>query len=203
MKNMNFSIEEAFNLYHNSNYFVEDNSNIYLKLIMYSLIIIIVLFFLLKRYSDKKNKKYVEIIGAVLAIIMLANMFVFMPLQIGIKFDNLHNKIIQTKPAFEQIYLRYNHNQLSEINQKIFQNALGKTHELFIEKQKRQINNNATNNYKELQTCYSWNYNNVRETYCLSNENSETNKEDRDYFEKFLIVRYIYQEKNSPRLNEW
>lgn len=161
------------------------------------------MFFLLKRYSDKKNKKYVEIIGAVLAIIMLTNMFVFMPLQVGIKLDNLYNKIIQATPAFEQIYLRYNHNQLSEINQKIFQNALGKTDELFIEKQKRQINNNATNNDKELQTCYSWNYNNVRETYCLSNENSEANKEDRDYFEKFLIVRYIYQEKNSPRLNEW
>ena len=117
---MNFSIEEAFNLYHNSNYFVEDNSNIYLKITMYSLIIIIILFFLLKRYSDKKNKKYVEIIGAVLAIIMLTNMFVFMPLQVGIKLDNLYNKIIQATPAFEQIYLRYNHNQLSEINQKIF-----------------------------------------------------------------------------------
>lgn len=108
---------------------------------------------------------------------------------------NVRNDMKNKRSAFNQFYLRYHQNELSAENQQLLKEASKQFYELNIEE--KEIKN-------EHKTCYSWNLNKEMPTemHCLSNKNSDANKETRDEFEKFIIVRYLFNEKYRPKWNE-
>lgn len=116
-----------------------------------------------------------------------------MPFMMSEQMTNVLNDMKNKRSAFNQFYLRYHQNELSVENQQLLKEASKQFYELNIEE--KEIKN-------ENKTCYSWNLNKSITMYCLSNKNSETNKETRDEFEKFIIMRYLFNEKHHPRRNE-
>lgn len=189
------TLNEAFDLYNSSNYF--QKSNIFL---ISSLIIGIIELIGIKILiiSDKKKEKEGkqnsfrfrdEIILLILVLIML----ILTTCIIGEQITNVLNSIKNNTEAFNQFYLRYHQNELSVENQQLLKEASKQFYELNIEE--KEIKN-------ENKTCYSWNLNKSITMHCLSNKNSEANKETKDEFEKFIIMRYLFNEKHHPKWNE-
>lgn len=191
------TLTEAFNLYNNSNYFQKNN----VVLIVTIILILITLFFsiilLILTYNKKEKKQNSSTSSneAILIILILSLILVSAHLVMIESITNLSNKIKNNTEAFNQFYLRYHQNELSAENQQLLKEAQKQFYELNIEEKE------IKNDHK---TCYSWNLNKAMptETYCLSNKNSEANKETKDEFEKFIIMRYLFNEKHHPKWNE-
>ena len=190
------TLTEAFNLYNNSNYFSKSN----VALIVTTILVLIILFLsiILLTSNKKKEKEQNSLIfrnKTILITLIFLLMFVSTPFIISEQMTNVLNDMKNKRSAFNQFYLRYHQNELSAERQQLLKEASKQFYELNIEE--KEIKN-------ENKTCYSWNLNKEipTETHCLSNKNSETNKETRDEFEKFIIMRYLFNEKHHPKWNE-
>ena len=190
------TLTEAFNLYNNSNYFSKSN----VALIVTTILVLIILFLsiILLTSNKKKEKEQNSLIflnKTILITLIFLLMFVSTPFMISEQMTNVLNDMKNKRSAFNQFYLRYHQNELSAESQQLLKEANKQFYELNIEE--KEIKN-------ENKTCYSWNLNKAMpaETHCLSNKNSETNKETRDEFEKFIIMRYLFNEKHHPKWNE-
>lgn len=189
------TLNEAFDLYNSSNYF--QKSNIFL---ISSLIIGIIELIGIKILiiSDKKKEKEgkqnsFRFRDEIILLILVLTMLILTTCIIGEQITNVLNNIKNNTEAFNQFYLRYHQNELSVKNQQLLKEASKQFYELNIEE--KEIKN-------ENKTCYSWNLNKSITMYCLSNKNSEANKETKDEFEKFIIMRYLFNEKHHPKWNE-
>ena len=190
------TLTEAFNLYNNSNYFSKSN----IALIVTTILVLIILFLsiILLTSNKKKEKEQNSLIfrnKTILITLIFLLMFVLTPFMISEQMTNVLNDMKNKRSAFNQFYLRYHQNELSAERQQLLKEASKQFYELNIEE--KEIKN-------ENKTCYSWNLNKAipTETHCLSNKNSETNKETRDEFEKFIIMRYLFNEKHHLKWNE-
>ena len=190
------TLTEAFNLYNNSNYFSKSN----IALIVTTILVLIILFLsIISLTSNKKKEKEQNSLifrnKTILITLIFLLMFVSTPFMISEQMTNVLNDMKNKRSAFNQFYLRYHQNELSAERQQLLKEASKQFYELNIEE--KEIKN-------ENKTCYSWNLNKAipTETHCLSNKNSETNKETRDEFEKFIIMRYLFNEKHHPKWNE-
>ena len=189
------TLNEAFDLYNSSNYF--QKSNIFL---ISSLIIGIIELIGIKILiiSDKKKEKEgkqnsFRFRDEIILLILVLTMLILTTCIIGEQITNVLNSIKNNTEAFNQFYLRYHQNELSVENQQLLKEASKQFYELNIEE--KEIKN-------ENKTCYSWNLNKSITMYCLSNKNSEANKETKDEFEKFIIMRYLFNEKHNHKWNE-
>ena len=190
------TLTEAFNLYNNSNYFSKSN----VALIVTTILVLIILFLsiILLTSKKKKEKEQNSLIfrnKTILITLIFLLMFVSTPFMISEQMTNVLNDMKNKRSAFNQFYLRYHQNELSAERQQLLKEASKQFYELNIEE--KEIKN-------ENKTCYSWNLNKEipPETHCFSHKNSETNKETRDEFEKFIIMRYLFNEKHHPKWNE-
>ena len=190
------TLTEAFNLYNNSNYFSKSN----VALIVTTILVLIILFLsiILLTSNKKKEKEQNSLIfrnKTILITLIFLLMFVSTPFMISEQMTNVLNDMKNKRSAFNQFYLRYHQNELSAERKQLLKEASKQFYELNIEE--KEIKN-------ENKTYYSWNLNKEipTETHCLSNKNSETNKETRDEFEKFIIMRYLFNEKHYPKWNE-
>ena len=192
------TLTEAFNLYNNSNYFSKSN----VALIVTTILVLIILFLSITFITSNKKKgkegKQNSLIfrnEIILTTLIFLLVFVSMPFMMSEQMTNVLNNMKNKRSAFNQFYLRYHQNELSAESQQLLKEASKQFYELNIEE--KEIKN-------ENKTCYSWNLNKAMptETHCLSNKNSETNKETKDEFEKFIIMRYLFNEKHHPKWNE-
>lgn len=185
------TLNEAFDLYNSSNYF--QKSNIFLISSLIIGIIELIGIKILIIYDKKKEKEGKQnsfrFRDEIILLILVLTMLILTTCIIGEQITNVLNSIKNNTEAFNQFYLRYHQNELSVENQQLLKEASKQFYELNIEE--KEIKN-------ENKTCYSWNLNKSITMYCLSNKNSEANKETKDEFEKFIIMRYLFNEKHNP-----
>lgn len=192
------TLTEAFNLYNNSNYFSKSNVALIVTIILALIILFLSITFITSNKKKEKEGKQNSLIfrnEIILTTLIFLLVFVSMPFMISEQMTNVLNDMKNKRSAFNQFYLRYHQSELSAERQQLLKEASKQFYELNIEE--KEIKN-------ENKTCYSWNLNKEipTETHCLSNKNSETNKETRDEFEKFIIMRYLFNEKHHPKWNE-
>lgn len=192
------TLTEAFNLYNNSNYFSKSNIALIVTIILALITLFLSITFITSNKRKEKEGKQNSLIfrnEIILTTLIFLLVFVSMPIMMSEQMTNVLNDMKNKRSAFNQFYLRYHQNELSAESQQLLKEANKQFYELNIEE--KEIKN-------ENKTCYSWNLNKAMpaETHCLSNKNSETNKETRDEFEKFIIMRYLFNEKYHPKWNE-
>ena len=192
------TLTEAFNLYNNSNYFSKSNVDLIVTIILALIILFLSITFITSNKKKGKEGKQNSLIfrnEIILTTLIFLLVFVSMPFMMSEQMTNVLNNMKNKRSAFNQFYLRYHQNELSAESQQLLKEASKQFYELNIEE--KEIKN-------ENKTCYSWNLNKAMptETHCLSNKNSETNKETKDEFEKFIIMRYLFNEKHHPKWNE-
>ena len=192
------TLTEAFNLYNNSNYFSKSNVALIVTIILALIILFLSITFITSNKKKEKEGKQNSLIfrnEIILTTLIFLLVFVSMPFMMSEQMTNVLNDMKNKRSAFNQFYLRYHQNELSAESQQLLKEASKQFYELNIEE--KEIKN-------ENKTCYSWNLNKAMstETHCLSNKNSETNKETKNEFEKFIIMRYLFNEKHHPKWNE-